>query len=287
MPLHLLREPPHTVTQRIIWNTLHFSYFQSHSFVLLIHDHYLVLFPGVLGDIFAAVWCQRRSSDSTWFTACECKPGGGSVNVCMYVRAEKQLSMWVTDGALKTETPLGLCFISVSGLILRVIRLKSVPCSVLSSVRKATVLQASSERDFPILTKNKSNTIHHYTEMINKQNNALFGKPRYKPYVSAVLHCTWSSSSSVCLIAQIGTNEPCLWSLGSGLYCCCGPAHFTIVSILLTTVSPQMFRHSSTVFTEVAVSPLKRTTTFLYPPTQFQEVQVNCLIFSILKYQSL
>lgn len=248
-----------------MWNTLHFSCLQSHSFCFTYSRSLSRAVSWCFRrwtHIFAAVWCQRRSSDSTWFTACDCKPGGGSVSVCMYGQKNNSPCEWQMERF--KQTPLGLCFISVSGLILRVIRLKSVPCSVLSSVRKATVLQASSERDFPILTKNKSNTIHHYTEMVNKQNTALFGKPRYRLYGGAVLHCTWSSSSSVCLIAQIGTNEPCLWSLGSGLYCCCGPAHFTIVSILLTTVSPQMFRHSSTVFTEVAVSPLKWTTTFLY-----------------------
>jgi len=91
------------------------------------------------------------------------------------------------------QTPLGLCFISVSGLILRVIRLKSVPCSVFSSVRKAIVVQASSERDFPILTKNKSNTIHHYgndkqtTHCIVRQATLLalfFAVPDPAPVVS-------------------------------------------------------------------------------------------------------
>lgn len=193
------------------------------------------------------------------------------------------------------QTPFGLCFISVSGLILRVIRLKSVPCSVFSSMRKATVPQASSERDFPILTLNKSNTIQRYTEQITNKTLYCSASHRLLSCMVALLFNVPDPApvvcACVCVIAQIGTNEPCLWSLGSGLYSCCGLAHFTIVSILLTTISPQMFRHSSTVFTEVTVSPLKRTTTFQYHPSQFQVCTSEvCNIFSIKmprRYQSL
>lgn len=174
---------------------------------------------------------------------------GVSVFVCTG-RKNNSLCEWQIERFKRT--PFGLCFVSVSGLILRVIWLKSVPCSVFSSMRKATVLQASSERDFPILTQNKSNTIQRYTEQINKQNTALFGKPHVSSCMVTLLFSVPDPAPvvcvCVCLIAQIGTNEPCLWSLGSGLYSCCGPAHFTIVSILLTTVSPQMFQHSSSFY---------------------------------------